>query len=374
MVLSTGSGPGSLNRTALWVVPVPDLGGVARHVLDVARVGLPGWRLVVLCPDGPLAERLRALGCAVITGPFGPAAGVTASVATLRTNVKRLRPDVVHSHLAYADVVAAAAVLGLKTRLVTTEHGIAGDDAVYHGSVWKSRLKALMHRVRLRRADAVIAVSEATRDVMITTWRPKQPITVIPNGVDAAEVRRQVDALRAGGDPAAGDKAGLRVLSLSRLAPEKRLDVLLQAFALVLQSEPAATLVIAGEGPEREPLEQLAAELGVSGAVNFVGFVDPLAAMAEADVLVQLSVWENCSYTLLDAVSAGIGVVATPVGGNPEILSSRCLVLGRDVEEVAAAIRGHSRPPVNRLSTRYDWPNVPAMTALISDAYSRAMR
>ena len=64
---------------ALWVVPVADLGGVARHVLDVARVGIPGWQVTVLCPDGPLAERLRAQGSAVTAGAFGTEAGGRAT-------------------------------------------------------------------------------------------------------------------------------------------------------------------------------------------------------------------------------------------------------------------------------------------------------
>ena len=70
--------------TALWVVPVADLGGVARHVLDVAAVGLPRTRLVVLCPPGPLAERLRRAGAAVLVEDLGPEHGLAASVAALR--------------------------------------------------------------------------------------------------------------------------------------------------------------------------------------------------------------------------------------------------------------------------------------------------
>ncbi|RUQ40634.1 glycosyltransferase family 1 protein, partial [Micrococcus sp. HSID17227] len=94
----------------LWVVPVADLGGVARHVLDVARVGLPGLRLAVLCPEGPLAERLREQGAAVFTGDVGPDAGLAASVRTLRTAVRTLRPAAVHTHLAYADLAAFTAL------------------------------------------------------------------------------------------------------------------------------------------------------------------------------------------------------------------------------------------------------------------------
>jgi glycogen(starch) synthase len=361
---------------ALWLVPVAEMGGVARHVLDVARAGLPGWRLVVLCPEGALAARLRELGSAVIAAPVGPSAGFAASVATLRTNINRVRPDVVHSHLAYADVVAATAVLGLKTLLVTTEHGIAGNDTIYHGSGTRSKVKALMHRIRLRRADAVIAVSEATRDTMLIKWRPKQPIAVIPNGVNAAAVRQQVDALRTGHGSAEGeanrDLPGLKVLSLSRLSAEKRLDVLLRAFAMVRESEPHAQLTIAGEGPERESLELLAYRLGLSGSVDFVGFVDPFQAMANSDLLVQLSVWENCSYTLLDAVSAGLGVVATPVGGNPEILPTHCLVSADDVPGISAsAIIQGARPDARPVLPRA-WPSTDEMAARLVDTYVAA--
>ena len=96
--------------TALWVVPVSDLAGVARHVLDVARAGIPGWRLVFLAPPGDLPERLRELGSEVVEGRFGPDHGLRASVTALRDVVRRVRPAVVHSHLAYADIVAALAV------------------------------------------------------------------------------------------------------------------------------------------------------------------------------------------------------------------------------------------------------------------------
>lgn len=339
MVLSGNTHAESRPRTVLWAVPVPEIGGVARHVLDAAKEGLPGWRLVVLCPEGALAQRLRDSGAAVVTGAFGPDVGFWQSTGTLRKHLRHLRPEIVHSHLAFADVVAAAAVLGTPVRLVTTEHGIAGDDAVYHGAVWKSRTKATMHRIRLLRANAVIAVSEATKSAILSKWKPRQTITVIPNGVNGPEVRRRLEEFRH--TPIAPE--GPRVLSLSRLAPEKGLDRLLRAFALVLEQNSEASLTVAGEGPDRAALEGLATELGIGRAVDFPGFVEPLAAMAKADVLVQLSVWENCSYTLLDAVCAGIGVVATDVGGNSEIVPPEALVGERTDHAVAQKILAQAR-------------------------------
>lgn len=316
-------------RIALWLVPVPDLGGVARHVLDVTRIGIPGWRIVVLCPEGAFAAALRAQGTAVQTAPFGPDAGVAASLRSLLATVRALRPQIVHSHLAYADLVAGFAWLPEGVRRVTTEHGIAGDDAVYHESSAKARLMATAHALRQRRFAARIAVAEATAQAMREKWGVRRQIIVIPNGVDAPDV----SALRS------GDMAAPRLLSLSRLAPEKRLDRLVEAFALLRQVLPGATLTIAGSGPLESELRAQIARLGLVDAVRLPGFVDAEAAMAEADVIVQLSVWENASYTLLDAVARGIPVVAARVGGNPEIVPEESLVDADDVAAVAARVR-----------------------------------
>lgn len=352
--MAAGPNPSPL---ALWVVPVADLAGVARHVLDVARVGLPGWRLVVLCPEGPLALRLRQQGSAVMTGPFGSATGPVTSIRTVQRAARALRPAVVHSHLAYADIVVAAARLNPGARRFTTEHGIAGDDAVYHGSAAKSRLMAAVHTARLRRFDGVIAVSEATKRAMIAKWHPRQQIRVIHNGVDAPERARST------AEAVPDDR--LRVLSLSRLSPEKRIDKVLEAFAVVHAERPDATLTIAGTGELEPELREQAAALGIADAVSFPGFVNAEDAMAEADVLAQLSVWENCSYSLLDASVRGLRIVASNVGGNPEIVDTASLVDAVDVAAVARRLAGsRTRSPARSPST------VAAMCARIVACYA----
>jgi glycogen(starch) synthase len=341
---------------ALWVVPVSDLAGVARHVLDVARAGLPGWRLAFLTPPGPLPDRLRELGAEVHEGPFGPDHGLRASVTTLRRVVRRVRPAVVHSHLAYADIVAALAVRG--PRLVTTEHGIARDDVVYHRSGARTRAMAAVHMARLRRFDAAIAVSRATADAMVEKWHPRVPPIVIPNGVEPLAPR----------PPRA---PGLRVLSLARLAPEKRLPALLDAFAVLRSDHPEARLTLAGTGPEEPALRAQVARLGLGDAVSLPGFVDPEPAMAEHDVLAMLSVWENCSYALLDAASRGMGVVASDVGGNPEMLPPASLADADDPTAVAAALARQGLDLAARPGLR-DWPTVEDMCARIAATYAAA--
>lgn len=342
--------------TALWVVPVADLGGVARHVLDVARVGVPGWRVVVACPEGPLADALRALGAPVLTGALGPTARTARSVRTLRRAVRTLRPAVVHSHLAHADLTAALATAGLPLRLVSTEHGIAADDLVYHGSRARATVKAAAHRARLTRFDALIAVSQATAEAMRAKWYLRRPIVVLPNGVDAPAT-----------PPAR--TPGLRVASIARLAPEKRLEALLDAFALLRADHPEATLTVAGTGPLLAALQAQAGALGLGDAVTFPGHVDAAALLARTDVLAQLSVWENCSYSLLDAVAAGRGVVATPVGGNPELLPARCLVDADRPADVARALAVQCLDPDARPALPGGWPTVATMTAGIARVY-----
>lgn len=353
MVLSSAP---AYDPIALWVVPVPDLGGVARHVLDAAEVGIPGWRMVTLCPSGALAQQLRAHGAAVLTPPFGPAVGLRASASTLRRVVDRLRPAVVHSHLAFADFAAVAATVGQPVRLVSSEHGIAAEDLVYHGNPLRSRVMALAHQARIARFDALIAVAQATADAMHAKWGQRPAIRVVLNGIDPP-----VRTIRA---------PGLRIASVSRLAPEKRIDRLLDAFARLRATHPTASLTIAGSGPLEADLRAQAARLG-STAIHFSGFVDGARLLAESDVLAQLSHWENCSYTLLDALAAGAGVVATGVGGNPEILPSRCLVDADDAAGVASALVRQGLDLDARPNLRADWPSRADMTAAIADVYLR---
>ena len=364
--------------TALWVVPVPDFGGVARHVVDMARAGLPGFNLVVLAPEGKLTERLEELGVTVVKAEFGPNYGFKTSFASLKKAIEQLRPEIVHSHLAYADVVAAAVVNALRIRsvikrgtcvpkLLTTEHGIAGNDSVYHGSSWRSKLMETVHRVRLWGTNRAIAVSRSTADQMRSKWGARG-VELVYNGVDIPVVAAAVAEKRV---PAEG---GPRILSLSRLSPEKGIDVLLDAFARLREEYPQAHLEIAGSGDLGEELKAHAKSLNLGDSVTFSGFVNPIEAMGRSDMIVQLSVWENCSYTLLDAKAAGLKTVATAVGGNPEILNADELADRQSpklTEEVLQAMRrqlqkGDKEP--------FTWISNEQMAAQTVDIYARVLR
>lgn len=365
--------------TTLWVVPVPDFGGVARHVLDVARTGIPGYRLVVCAPEGKLTERLRELNIPVHAVPFGPSRGFRTSFASLVHVIEREKPAIVHSHLAYADVIAAAVVNSLKMRrlanrsltvptLITTEHGIAGDDAVYHGTSRRSKLMEQVHRVRLWGTNAAIAVSRSTAEQMRRKWGARR-VSIIYNGVDAPRLRAAVHKHRVLTEPDAP-----RILSLSRLSPEKGIDVLIEAFAQLRTVYPKAHLEIAGEGDLADTLAQQVRELHISDAVTFSGFVDPLEAMGRSDMVVQLSIWENCSYTLLDAKAAGLKTVATNVGGNPEILAPNELVNRRQNAFCDSVLEALMRNCEASAPSAWTWVTNAEMTAQIAELYTQTQK
>ena len=347
-------------RVALWPIPVSDLGGVARHVLDVGTAGLPGWDLVVLCPPGPFAELAAARGIDVRADSFGRPAGAVASVRTLRRTVRSLAPDVVHTHLAFADLVAAAVGAGRHGVLVTTEHGISTADTALHESSAMSRVMAQFHRIRQHRTDGLIAVSDATLAAVHQKWRPPASLltTVIRNGIDRA-------------DPTPLRPAGLRVGAVGRLAAEKNLGMLIRAFALVVARHPEARLTIAGDGPLRAELAQQVVDAGLSDVVDFPGHVDSDSIFAALDVVVMPSVFENCSYTLLEAAATGCGVVATDVGGNAEILPTGSLVPLGDETAMAEAIIAQGLDPGVRPGLPAHWPDVAAMCEATVAFYDR---
>lgn len=342
--------------TALIVVPVSNLAGVARHVLDLARVGIPGWRLVVTGPEGPLLEKLRELDRPVVPLELD-ALPVPRAVAQLRRLVRSLRPAIVHSHLARADILAAFATPGLRTTLITTEHHIPPDRFMFHRTLPAALAMETVHRVRLRRFAAAIAVSSSTARDMRRWWKASLPIEVILNGVDRPQEPRQ-------------RPAGLRFLSLTRLSPEKNVSQTIRAFALLAAEHPQARLTVGGTGPEAEDLRELAERSGLGDRIAFPGFLDAEEAMAQHQVIVQPSRSDNASYTLLDAVARGMGVAASPIGGNPEILPPQCIAAFEDAAlarvMVEQALETDSRPELPAAV-----PTVAGMAERVAGIYDR---
>lgn len=204
-------------------------------------------------------------------------------------------------------------------------------------------LLAPLRRACLRGAHAVVANSQALAD--LARRADGGPVTVIPNGVDTEAFAPRADR---------GPPDRVRFLFVGRLARQKRVDLLLAAFARLASPSHGldAWLAIVGDGPERTALESQARDLGVAGAVTFRGWV-PRAQLREhygaADCLVLPSDAEGMSNTLLEAMASGVPAIASDNPGNRELLgagSHGTLFPAGDVEGLHAAMRSLAGDPV----------------------------
>ena len=270
----------------------------------------------------PAGRRDRFLPCrpVVIRGGWpAPRSTLWAAGALLRlaSALLRLRPHVVNVHYVTGEALYFALLKPFfRYRLVLSFHGsdvlrTQADDA------------PLLPRI-LPRADAITAVSRLTaaRLRALPGVDPAR-VRVIPNGVD----REFWD----GAGSAAGVDARVpMVLSVGRLDRVKGHDVLLRAFPRVLDRVPGARLVIVGDGGDRAALAALAAELGIAQAVRFAGQLraaEVRGHLRAARVFVLPSRSEGLPIALLEAMAAGVPVVATAAGGTPEVLEGGCGVL-----------------------------------------------
>lgn len=305
----------------------------ARLTMRLARAGHEVG-VTCLMEEGPLASELRAAGhrVAVVDAP-----GIRTNFQPtgLASWLRRVRPDVVHVHSGAWAKGARAARLAGAARVVFTEHGLNDVEPWYS--------TALKHWGATQ-TDHVIAVSEPLRRYLIERVRvPASKIAVIPNGVDtelfrpATASERAPDSLRKrlgiGTAPVIGHVA--------RLAPVKNQPLLVDAFARVRQRIPAVRLVIVGEGSERAAIEAKVAEHGLGAAVHLVGEArDIPSILREFDLFALPSKAEGTSMSVLEAMASGVPVVASAVGGTPDLLDhGRCgvLVPPNEIDALAAA-------------------------------------
>lgn len=336
-----------------------NVGGPALHVTLLAeRLAPPEFESTLVCGrigpgEGDMAYLAEERG---ITPVFVPELGRElhplrdlVTLFKLWRLMRRLKPDVVHTHTAKAGFVGRwAAWLARVPVRVHTYHG-----HVFHGyfGAAKTRLFLTLERLTARLTDRLITISPALRDELAGVYRvaPAQKFAVVPLGLELAQYAaapRRTGTLRAAHlIPPDAPLIGI----VGRIVPIKNHALFLEMAGRVLQSQPDAFFVIVGDGEDRLAIETLADRLGLRKRVVFTGWLrDLVPVFSDLDLLVLSSDNEGTPTAIMQALAAGARVVSTAVGGVPDLLRGGAwgrLVPPGDPDALAEAVLSALRDP-----------------------------
>jgi glycosyltransferase involved in cell wall biosynthesis len=273
--------------------------------------------------------------------------------AELRSLVERLRPDVVHTHGFRTDVIDAPVARAMAVPTVTTVHGFTGGG-------WKARLYETLQVRAHRSFDAVVAVSRPLLDHLLRRGVPRDRLHLHPNAwkpggpwLSRREARERLSLdegngpaevpggprLREGVTAATSADAPVHLGWVGRMSREKAPDVFIEALGGLRERSWTASMV--GDGPLRGDLELRCAELGVSDRVTWHGNVTGAGALMRAfDVFVLSSRTEGTPIVLLEAMAAGVPIVATDVGGVSDLVGEAAVLADGDSPRSLAAAVG----------------------------------
>lgn len=286
-------------------------GGAEQILAALVRGGQErGWEQLVLNPLATKASRgdVRTL-CAGAGYEAFDQSGVRGAIAVRRWLAARLddfAPDIVQAHLAHALVLVATLPRRGGRALVLTHHH--GD----HFQTTGARGKLLVDRIAGRRFDRVVAISGFVADHLLNGYGyPADKVVCIPNGWAGEPIARRRTSVPT-------------VVCVANFRPQKDHASLLRAFKRVLDEEgPPVRLKLVGDGELRPALEKQSADLGIQKAVEFIGPVqDVWPILANADVFVLPSLYEPFGLVVLEAMAAGVPVIATAVGAMPELVDA----------------------------------------------------
>ena len=242
--------------------------------------------------------------------------------------VWRWAPDVVHTHTAKAGTLGriAALVYNVAARrsrrcaVIHTFHGHVLEG--YFGPLGSAAVRAI-ERVLARVTDRIVTISVRQRDDITRRFSiaPPGKVVIVPLGLELGPLlalEERTAGLRSGASAAADE---IVVGYVGRLVPIKDLETLVRGVALARPRLPRIRLLIAGDGDERPALEARVKELGLDDCVEFLGWRGDLAALyRRMHVFVLTSINEGTPVSLIEAMAAGVPVVATSVGGVPDVV------------------------------------------------------
>jgi glycosyltransferase involved in cell wall biosynthesis len=320
--------------------------GVESVVLSLADAVRDAGGSVIMTPlvDGEFTAELRELGYRV--EPLGKKRRLDFfSIPRLAGIIRRCRPDIVHCHAVNGAFYACPAgrMAGCRS-LVATFHAHTAESLLdaYRWPV----LRRLAHRYHVlvsRMCHRLIAVSPQLRRSLVRDGAPAGRLVFIPNGISLQTFDRALLSREASREllnlPADAQVIGV----VCRIAPIKNLPMLLRAAAQLMPEYPRLRVVLAGDGPDRPAVGRLAEELGIADRVHLLGWRADVGRVLPAfDVYALTSHSEGMPVSVLEAMAASSPVVATNVGGVPELIEhgrTGLLVPDNDVPGLTSLLR-----------------------------------
>ena len=298
-------------RIALCITELR-VGGAERVLVELAtRLDKSQFEPLVISmqprPDDSEPHFVDALTCAGIPVEFVDFASpmtLPIKLAKLRKIFKTFKPHVCQSFLFHANFFSRLAARSAGVPVI-----ISGVRVAEHEKKWHLRLD----RITRSLVTQYVCVSQGVADFTAKQGGiPQQKIAVIPNGVDLADNEDD------------GSTETRKIMTIGRLHRQKGLDWLLQTTPLWLEQRPDCELVLVGDGPERAKLQAVAAQLSCADRVRFLGHrSDVPQLLAAAELLLLPSRWEGMPNVVMQAMAAGLPVVATQVEGINELLTQQ---------------------------------------------------
>ncbi|MFY9760311.1 MAG: glycosyltransferase family 4 protein [Xanthobacteraceae bacterium] len=314
------------------------LGGLFRHVVDVARGQIERGHRVGLVVDSTtggaradavLAELAPQLALGVQRVPIARELNPRDIHALWRISrrIGALAPDVLHGHGAKGAALARLTPAASNAIRAYTPHGgsLVYCPGTLGGGFYRSLERILNPHTDLFLFESSY-IAELYRNVVAP---PRAMVRVVRNGIAEAEF-----------EPAVPRADATDIVCVGELRPVKAMDVLIEALAILQQSGRRVTATIAGEGPDAAKLRAQATRLGLADQVRFIGHCPASIAFTMGRMLVIPSRAESLPYVVLEAAAAGLPIIATNVGGNPEIFGPQAakLIPPDDIAALIGAI------------------------------------